>query len=335
MHIFSIPNFGLNVAELTENVDKSIRHQVPKFVGGVTLVDGAWPWLHVAENNSVAIHLPPVVFRCVCFKMTMAATLFRRKGCVGVWKEGTPILLTFYGNAVDKPGNHRFRLTTDSASQDACLIRCKDQVPRSADPEWSRCERMTGVISTLLWFPFQTSCKWCGQCSELSSTTLHHNGCVPFTVTLMMWCTVPSRFVAVQRYSPASVSTTSEILSVFWKVWKDTLLLGSSPPSFCQEISGVGLSLTEIQTSIDFKAISAVFLLFQMLSADLQALSDALQLQSFSSEDHFGAGGSHRIHEPGLMIPLWVLWRHKDKMTSQTVSFSCRRPKDLKHIIRA
>lgn len=250
MCIFSIPNFGLNVAELTENVDKSIRHQVPKFVGGVTLVDGAWPWLHVAENNSVAIHLPPVVFRCVCFKMTMAATLFRRKGCVGVWKEGTPILLTFYGDAVDKPGNHRFRLTTDSASQDACLIRRKDQVPRSADPEWSRCERMTGVISTLLWFPFQTSCKWWGQRSELSSTTLHHNGCVPFTVTLMMWCTVPSRFVAVQRYSPASVSTTSEILSVFWKVWKDTLLLGSSPPSFCQEISGVGLSLTEIQTQV-------------------------------------------------------------------------------------
>lgn len=49
-----------------------------------------------------------------------------------------------------------------------------------------------------------------------------------------------------------------------------------------------------------------------MLSVDSQALSDALQLQSFSSKDHFGAGGSHWIHEPRLMIPLWVVWRHKD-----------------------
>lgn len=115
-------------------------------------------------------------------------------------------------------------------------------------------------ISTLQLFTFLTSCKWWGQCCERSSTALRHNGCVPFTLTLMMWCAVPRRFVAVQRYSPASVSTTSEILSVFWKVWKDILPLGSSPPSFCQEISGVGLSLSEIQTQVlTFELIQLFF----------------------------------------------------------------------------
>lgn len=44
-----------------------------------------------------------------------------------------------------------------------------------------------------------------------------------------------------------------------------------------------------------------------MLSADLQAFSDALQLQRFSSEDHFGTSGSQRIHELGLMVPLWIV----------------------------
>lgn len=76
MHSFSIPNFWLHLAEFTENADEGIRHEVPKLVGGVTLVDGAWPWLHVAENHGVAIHLPLVVFRYVCFKKTTTTMLF-------------------------------------------------------------------------------------------------------------------------------------------------------------------------------------------------------------------------------------------------------------------
>lgn len=90
-------------------------------------------------------------------------------------------LLTFYGDAVDKPGNLWFGLAADSASQDSGLVRSKDQVPRSADPEWSRCggrcENMKGALSTppLISIPAG---------SELSK---HHYVCVPLTVTLMTW----------------------------------------------------------------------------------------------------------------------------------------------------
>lgn len=57
--------FKLNGVLLTENIDKSVRHEVTKLVGGVTLVDSTGPWLHIAENHSVIIHLPTGVFRCV------------------------------------------------------------------------------------------------------------------------------------------------------------------------------------------------------------------------------------------------------------------------------
>lgn len=77
----------------------------------------------------------------------------------------TLTLLTFYGDTVDKPANLGFGLTTNSASQDTGLVRREDQVPRSADPEWSRCEGMKGVISTLLLFSISTSV-----------LNLHHHG---------------------------------------------------------------------------------------------------------------------------------------------------------------
>lgn len=102
-------------------------------------------------------------------------------------------LLTFYGDAVDKPGNLRFGLAADSAGQDSGLVRSEDQVPRSADPEWGRCggrcESMKRALST----PHLISTP---EGSELSKL---HCVFVPLTVTLMTWCAVPSLFVAVQR----------------------------------------------------------------------------------------------------------------------------------------
>lgn len=105
------------------------------------------------------------------------------QGAKGLWST----FLTFYGDAVDKPGNLRFGLAADSAHQDAGLIGGEDQVPRSADPEWSRCgrgcERMKGGMCRVLLLP----------------PAGRHYGCLPLTVTLMMWCMVPSLFVAMQR----------------------------------------------------------------------------------------------------------------------------------------
>lgn len=81
--------------ELTENVDKSIRHEVPKLVGGVTLVDGAGARLHVAENHSVAVYLLPLVFGHVYGKTTTAGTAFRKESCVRGAK-GSYIPLTYF-----------------------------------------------------------------------------------------------------------------------------------------------------------------------------------------------------------------------------------------------
>lgn len=53
------------------------------------------------------------------------------------WKPGF-ILLTLYGNAIDKPVNPWFGFSIDSTSQHASLIRGEDQVPGNADPERSR-----------------------------------------------------------------------------------------------------------------------------------------------------------------------------------------------------
>lgn len=64
---------------------------------------------------------------------------------------------------------------------------------------------------------------------------------VPLTETRMVWWTVPSLFLARQRYSPASESDTLTMRSVFWKCRKDVLLAGSSPLTLVQETSGVGL----------------------------------------------------------------------------------------------
>lgn len=56
---------GFNCAQLTENVDESVRQQVAKFVGCVALVDGAGSRLHVAEDHGVVVHLAAAVLRCV------------------------------------------------------------------------------------------------------------------------------------------------------------------------------------------------------------------------------------------------------------------------------
>lgn len=58
----------------------------------------------------------------------------------------------------------------------------------------------------------------------------------------MVWWTEPSRFTAVQRYSPASASDTSVIRRVLLKFRKEALWLGISPLSFVHETTGVGLS---------------------------------------------------------------------------------------------
>ncbi len=55
------------------------------------------------------------------------------------------ILLTVYGDSIDKPANLGFGLSTDSTGQDASLIGGEDQVPGSADPERSRCEWKTAI----------------------------------------------------------------------------------------------------------------------------------------------------------------------------------------------
>lgn len=39
----------------------------------------------------------------------------------------------------------------------------------------------------------------------------------------------------------------------------------------------------------------------------LQAVSNALQLQSLSSQNHLGAVGTKRRHEPGAALPLWAV----------------------------
>lgn len=41
--------------------------------------------------------------------------------------------------------------------------------------------------------------------------------------------------------------------------------------------------------------------------ANLQALSDAFQLQSLPPQNHFGAGGALRRHESGAALPLWTV----------------------------
>lgn len=41
--------------------------------------------------------------------------------------------------------------------------------------------------------------------------------------------------------------------------------------------------------------------------ANLQALSDAFQLQSVPSQNHLGAGGTQRQHETGATLPLWAV----------------------------
>lgn len=63
----------------------------------------------------------------------------------------------------------------------------------------------------------------------------------PFTVTVMTWWMEPSWFLAVQRYWPASSSVTLVMRSVLWKLRKVTLLVGKSPLTLDQVISGVGL----------------------------------------------------------------------------------------------
>lgn len=101
-------------------------------------------------------------------------------------------LLTFYGDAVDKPGNLRFGFAADSAHQDAGLIGGEDQVPRSADPEWSRCgrpcERMKGGSAVAhrrapLWLPtfdgdfndvVYGAQPVCGHAAVVSSVGFHH-----------------------------------------------------------------------------------------------------------------------------------------------------------------
>lgn len=45
----------------------------------------------------------------------------------------------------------------------------------------------------------------------------------PLTETVVVWCTEPSRFRAVQRYSPPSASDTSVIRRVLLKFWKEAL----------------------------------------------------------------------------------------------------------------
>lgn len=53
------------------------------------------------------------------------------------WKYGL-VLLTLYGDSIHKPANLGFGFSTDSTSQDACLIWGEDQVPGSTDPERGR-----------------------------------------------------------------------------------------------------------------------------------------------------------------------------------------------------
>lgn len=64
---------------------------------------------------------------------------------------------------------------------------------------------------------------------------------LPLTVTVMVWCVEPNGFLATHLYFPESASETSMILRVFLKFSKNVLLMGSSPPSLIQRITGVGL----------------------------------------------------------------------------------------------
>lgn len=52
-------------SELTKHVDKGVGQQVAELVGHVTLVDGAGPRPHVAENHRVPVHRPAGVLRRV------------------------------------------------------------------------------------------------------------------------------------------------------------------------------------------------------------------------------------------------------------------------------
>lgn len=50
--------------------------------------------------------------------------------------------------------------------------------------------------------------------------------------------------------------------------------------------------------------ISSVFITD---TAYLQAISNALQLQSLPSQNHLGAGGALRHHEAGTTFPIWAV----------------------------
>lgn len=110
----------------------------------------------------------------------------------------------------------------------------------------------------------------------------------PLTATLMVWCTEPSWFLAVHRYSPASDSDTFTMRRVLLKCRKDVRLDGRSPLSLVQDISGVGLNqrqgvITEMLGSQIFQTFNAGGF------SHLQSLSDALHLQNVSSQHHHGA----------------------------------------------
>lgn len=96
----------------------------------------------------------------VVFPLQMWILIYSLYGCQFLWIEGCVkavysisikqglILLTLYGDSIDEPANLGFGLSIDSTSQDASLIRGKDQVSGSTDPERSRCGLQTQVKKT-------------------------------------------------------------------------------------------------------------------------------------------------------------------------------------------
>lgn len=150
----------------------------------------------------------------------------------------------------------------------------------------------------------------------------------PLTDTLMVWWTEPSRFLAVQRYSPASASDTSVICRVLLKFWKEALWLGISPLSFVHETTGVGLN-RNIRTSHDSPKQHFSYWI-RGANLNSQAVCDALHLQNLSSQNHLRAERAAGNHEGGRPLVDGFIWKQTLPVRSCRKHYSCEQKMKMK-----